>query len=171
MINLFKAKYPKLIHKEKIIIGEKCQFAENTFIHADGEFIKIGDNCTFELGSYLRLWGGKITIGKNLFLGPYSIIYGHGGVTIGENVLIASHVTIIPANHNFKDKTTPIFQQGLSMKGIKIGDNVWIGTGAVILDGVTIGENSIIGAGAVVNKHVPPDTLFGGVPAKFISQK
>jgi len=165
----FNKRYPVLKNRKKISYGKNTFFAEHTIVNADGDCIEIGDNCTFEIGVYLRLWGGKIKIGDNLFVGPYSIIYGHGGVVIGNNVLIASHVTIIPANHNFKNKTRPVVQQGLSMKGIVIKDGAWIASGAVILDGVTIGENAVVAAGAVVTKDVAPNCVVAGIPARLIS--
>lgn len=56
----------------------------------------------------------------------------------------------------------------LVVSPIVIESNVWIGAGATILPGVTIGENSVVAAGAVVTKDVPPNTIVGGVPAKFI---
>ena len=52
-----------------------------------------------------------------------------------------------------------------------IEDGVWIGSGSIILDCVTIGMNSIIAAGSVVNKNVPPNTIFGGIPAKLIKTR
>jgi acetyltransferase-like isoleucine patch superfamily enzyme len=62
-----------------------------------------------------------------------------------------------------------IMDQGAYSKGpIRIGDHVWIGTGAIILDGVTIGAGAIIGAGAVVTKDIPENAIAAGVPAKVI---
>ena len=55
-------------------------------------------------------------------------------------------------------------------KDVTIGNNVWIGSGAIILGGITIGDNSIIGAGAVVNKDIPEDSIAVGVPAKVIKK-
>jgi acetyltransferase-like isoleucine patch superfamily enzyme len=99
------------------------------------------------------------------------VLYGHGNLTIGDNVLIAGHCLIIPANHVFTDINIPISNQGETKKGIIIEDNVWIGSGCRILDGITIGTGAIIAAGAVVNKDVLPNTIVGGVPAKLIKNR
>ena len=116
-------------------------------------------------------YGGNITIGDFCSINPYTILYGHGNLSIGNNVLIAAHCVIIPANHIFSDLDSPINSQGLTTKGIIIEDDVWIGAGCRILDGVTVGKGSIIAAGAVVNKDVEPYTIVGGVPAKIIKKR
>jgi maltose O-acetyltransferase len=54
------------------------------------------------------------------------------------------------------------------VRPVRIGDDVWIGTGAVILKGVTIGARAIVGAGAVVNRDVPPDVIVAGNPARVV---
>lgn len=115
--------------------------------------------------------GGKVHLGKNNSVNPYCVIYGHGGLVTGEYVRIAAHTVIIPANHIFDDPEIPIAKQGLEKKGIHIQNDVWIGAGCRILDGVNIGQGSVIAAGAVVNKDVPPYTVCGGVPARFIKKR
>ncbi len=172
MFNFFikKSVKPIFFYKEKILLAKNVKFNHNNIINADGEFIKIGENCVLEVGVYLRLWGGSIQIGKDVFIGPYSVLYGHGGLIIGNNVLIASHVTIIPANHKFQDKSTVIMRQGESRKGIIIEDNVWIATGVTILDGVKIGKGAIVAAGAVVNEDIPEYCVVAGIPAKIVKK-
>jgi acetyltransferase-like isoleucine patch superfamily enzyme len=81
---------------------------------------------------------------------------------------LAQGITVTALNHNFKDTSKRIDEQGISTKSIIIGDDVWIGANAVILPGVTIGNHCVIAAGAVVTKDVPDNTLVGGVPAKVI---
>jgi acetyltransferase-like isoleucine patch superfamily enzyme len=99
-------------------------------------------------------------------------LYGHGkGLVIGNNVLIAGHCLIIPANHIFTRKDIPINKQGTESKGIIIEDDVWIAAGCQILDGVTIGKGAIIAAGSVVNKSVDAYSIVGGVPAVFIKSR
>ena len=63
-------------------------------------------------------------------------------------------------------------QQGFSEEQpIHIGNDVWIGTRAIILSGVTVGDHSVVGAGAVVTKDVPPYAVVGGVPAKILKMR
>jgi acetyltransferase-like isoleucine patch superfamily enzyme len=119
----------------------------------------------------LVAYGGSIVIGDRTSINPFSILYGHGGLQIGSDVLIAAHVTIIPANHRFDKADVPIRKQGETRLGITIGDDVWIGTGARILDGVTVGHGSVVAAGAVVAHDVPPYSVVAGVPARLIKRR
>jgi acetyltransferase-like isoleucine patch superfamily enzyme len=105
-------------------------------------------------------------------MGTHSNILIIGKLTIGNNVTLASRVTIIYHSHGKLDETdidVPVMERALISKGpIYIADNVWIGEGAVILGSITIGKNSIVGANAVVTKDVPPYSIVGGIPAKII---
>lgn len=87
-------------------------------------------------------------------------------VNIGKNVAIGPNVSIETMNHNIKWDEKDHW--GAIASSVSIGDKCWIGARVVILGGVTIGKGSVIAAGAIVNKDVPPGTLVGGVPAKFI---
>jgi acetyltransferase-like isoleucine patch superfamily enzyme len=162
------------IKKDKKIFFnlKKVKIATNVIFDTNyGGTITIGKNTELLNGVMLMTYGGNIEIGERCSINPYTIVYGHGGVKIGNNVLIAAHCVIIPANHNFDKTTIPINQQGLTTKGILIKDDVWIGSGCRILDGIEIGEGAIIAAGAVVNRNVEPYTIVGGVPAKFIKKR
>lgn len=116
-------------------------------------------------------YGGEITMGDFCSVNPYTVLYGHGGLHMGEGVRIAAHCVMIPANHNIDDPDIPVRKSGLTKKGIRIGNDVWIGARCVILDGVTIGEGAVIAAGAVVNRDVEPFMIVGGVPAKPIKSR
>lgn len=133
--------------------------------------IWIGENCRICTGALLLTYGGYIKIGNNCSVNPYTVLYGQGGLTIGDGVRIAAHTVIIPANHNFSDREKPIYQQGLTKKGVVIEDDVWIAAGVRILDGVTIGRGSVIGAGAVVTRDTPPFSINVGVPSKVIAYR
>ena len=108
--------------------------------------------------------GKNITVGKNVFINACCKFQDQGGIFIGNGVLIGHNVTLATLNHDER----PQFRQNIYPKPIKIGDNVWIGSNATILQGVTIGDGAIIGANAVVTKDVPENTIVAGVPAKII---
>jgi acetyltransferase-like isoleucine patch superfamily enzyme len=111
---------------------------------------------------------GSIRIGRNCTVQFGAVLYGVGGLEIGDNTRIAARTIITPMNHVFDDAETPIYLQGESALGVKIGSDVWIGTNAKILDGVEIGDGCIVGAGSVVTKTLPPYAVAVGVPARVI---
>lgn len=133
--------------------------------------ITMGKGCTVLGGAIVATYGGEIQIGDEVHINPGVIIYGHGGVTIGSGTAIAAGSVIIPANHNFADPSIPFMKQGLTQKGIVIGEDVWIGTRVVILDGVRIGKGCVVGAGAVVNQDIPDFGVAVGTPARVIKYR
>ncbi|HLI94188.1 MAG TPA: acyltransferase [Puia sp.] len=160
----------RLMLNKKIVLGKNCHiYAGCRIMTNNGGQIGIGSGSEILFGVCLMTYGGRIAVGDRCSINPYTVIYGHGeGTLIGNDVLIAGHCLIIPANHVFGDVSLPINQQGVSSKGIVIEDNVWIGSGCRILDGVRIGKGAIIAAGSVVNRDVPANTIVGGIPAKPI---
>ncbi len=133
--------------------------------------IDIGKNSVLDKGVILRSYGGFIRIGSHCTVNPYCVLYGGGGLTIGNRVLIAAQVVMVPSNHIYADPEKSISEQGLRCKGIVIEDDVWIGAGAKILDGVTISKGCVIAAGAVVTKSSEPYAILAGVPAKKIASR
>jgi len=111
-------------------------------------------------------YGYNITTGDNFYANHGVVILDTAPVTIGDDVMLAPGVLISTATHPLD---TIKRQKGIETAGaITIGNNVWVGMGAKILDGVTIGDNAVIAAGAVVNKNVRANTLVAGVPARVI---
>ena len=109
---------------------------------------------------------GDVIIGDYTRIGLHCTVIGP--VTIGSHVNLAQGITITALNHSFEDTAKRIDEQGITTKQVVIGDDVWIGTNAVILPGVTVGCHSVVAAGAVVTKDVPDNCVVGGVPAKVI---
>jgi acetyltransferase-like isoleucine patch superfamily enzyme len=142
------------------------------YIHACPNGVRIGSGTRVMYGAELHVFNFRdlpnagITIGSQGVVGPYSVIFGHGGTSIGNNVIIAPRVSILPINHYYDNPHIPIRQQGIEAKGIRIEDDAWIGAGAKILDGVCIGRGSVVGAGAVVTQDVSAYTMVVGVPAR-----
>jgi acetyltransferase-like isoleucine patch superfamily enzyme len=112
---------------------------------------------------------GEVAFGNHCTVNPYACISGK--VTCGDGVRIASLVSIVGFNHGFDDPQRPIREQAHDTRGVVIGDDVWIGANAVIVDGVTIGQGAVIAAGAVVTKDVPEMSIVAGVPARGVRRR
>lgn len=113
--------------------------------------------------------GAVIKIGKNTRLHG-SCIHAYEKVIIGENCLIAANCQIIDGNGHsvsYPNTENRINTRG-DVKPVIIGNNVWLGTGVVVLPGVTIGKGSIISANSVVHKNIPPNVIAGGNPINII---
>ena len=136
-----------------------------------GGRIVIAGGVIISDGVIVATYGGAIEIAANAYVGPYCVLYGHGGLTIGRNTMIGAHTVIIPANHGFERIDVPMNTQPLTKKGIVIGEDVWIGSGCRILDGVHIGGGSVIGAGCVVTKNIDPYSIALGVPARIVGSR
>jgi maltose O-acetyltransferase len=126
-------------------------------------------------GSVLH-YGVMITHPEQVFIGDdvsivpdvrlQSSIHG-GSITIGNRCAIASGTRIVTATHD--PNVLPVSRVGIN-KSVIIGEDVWIGTAAIILPGVTIHDGAIVAAGAVVSKDVQADCMVGGVPARLIKK-
>jgi acetyltransferase-like isoleucine patch superfamily enzyme len=127
--------------------------------------IAIGPGAWIEHGTVLNAFGGSIRLGNNVFVGPHSVIYGHGGVEIGDACLIAMHCRIVSSNHSVTPFGTDIRSQPDALRPTKIGRDVWLGAGVTVLGGVTLGDGCIVGAGSVVTKDIPPGAIAHGIPA------
>lgn len=109
-----------------------------------------------------------LVIGDNCVIGLRSGIVAHQSVEIGNDVWLGQDVFITDGNHGYDDLDAPIGSQKGSVEPVSIGDNSWIGHGAIILAGTTIGRNAIVAAGAVVRGDVPDYSIAAGVPAKIV---
>lgn len=141
---------------EALFIAEECS-----------QFIVNGDFSAY-YGTEIRIFkNARLMLGSG-YMNAGSQIRCQNFISIGENVAIARGVIIMDT-----DAHLIIYTDGLESnirKPITIGNNVWIGTNAIILKGVTIGDGAIIAAGAVVTKDVPPRSIVAGVPAKVIKE-
>lgn len=112
----------------------------------------------------------SITIGSdNYFNNNFSIVADHGNITIGDNCLVGTNVSIINSDFHpirAKDRHTTKY----SCKDVIIGNNVFIGSNVSIMKGVHIGDNAVISNGSVVFDDVEPNTIVRGNPAKFYKQ-
>lgn len=136
---------PRVIKKGGYLLAENCQFYS-------GVRLEIGPN-------------GTLMIGNGTYLNRNTLIVCEDHIEIGENCKIAWDVIIMDSDLHPISDSSPIVN-----KPVRIEDNVWIGCRSIILKGVTIGYGAVIAAGSVVTKNVPPKTVYGGSPAKFITE-
>lgn len=175
---LFVGRRCKVKFRNKISLGKTVTIGDNVEINALSKYgVSIGNNVSILKGTIIECTGvishlGEgLIIGNNVGIAQNCFIQVRGSVVIGNNVIFGPNVSIFSENHDFSNAELPVSLQGVTRRGVKVEDGVWIGTRAVILDGVTIGKNSIIAAGSIVTKDVPPYTIVGGIPAKIIKNR
>ncbi|MFJ7727620.1 maltose acetyltransferase domain-containing protein [Neobacillus sp. NPDC097160] len=128
-------------------------------------FGSTGDNIYIE-PTFRCDYGYNIHVGENFYANFNCVFLDVCEIQIGKNCMVAPGVHIYTAAHPLNP-----FERNSGVEfgsPVKIGDNVWIGGGAIINPGVTIGNNVVVASGAVVTKDVPDNTVVGGNPAKII---
>jgi len=131
--------------------------------------LRIGRHSEISSFTKIKASYGPLKIGRNCFIGAGCFIASHrGGLEIGDDCLISPNVTILSSNYVYRQLDVPIWRQGCSSKGVRIGNNVWIGSGACILDGSLIGAGVIVTPNSVVSGRIPDHVIVQGNPAKII---
>jgi len=111
-------------------------------------------------------YGSHLRIGARTFANFGLIALDVADITIGDDVQIGTNVQLLTPTHPVDPE--PRRRKWEAAKPIAIGDNVWLGSGAIVLPGVTIGENTVVGAGAVVTRDLPANVVAVGNPARII---
>lgn len=125
-----------------------------------GGYFRIASGIVFGKGRVIKI-GDNFFAGRNCHISCNAII--------GRDVMFASCVALVGGDHKFDNINVPMIKSGRDvMRVVTIGDNCWIGHGAIILHGVVIGEGAVIGAGSVVTKDVPAHAIVAGNPAKVL---
>ena len=123
-------------------------------------------NVLIGFGSLLSQY--EVCLGKNTYIGPQCNI---GKCKIGQDTLLGSGVHILSGKgqHNFEDLETPIKNQGGTFEQIELGDDCWLGNGAIVM--ANVGSHAIVAAGSVVIENVPEYAIVAGNPAKIIKMR
>ncbi|MBQ1508034.1 MAG: sugar O-acetyltransferase [Erysipelotrichaceae bacterium] len=131
-------------------------------------FAECGDNCYIELPFYANFGGHHVHLGNNVYMNFNTVMVDDADIYIGDNVMFGPNVTVITASHPV-DPT--LRGKGLQYnREVHIGENAWIGAGAIILPGIRIGKNAVIGAGSVVTKDVPDNCIAVGNPCHVLRE-
>ncbi len=173
--NVYIGKGVTIVNPEFITVGNNVEIKNDVTLIARGEGgITLADGVRIQERVYLdteRVNTGYINIGKNVYIGTGTTLFGHMGLEIGDDCLLAQNIQLTPYSHIFDDPNSIIYSQGGHCKKVTIGRDVYIGMRAAIMYSGDIGEGSVIGAGSVVVKPIPPYSVAVGCPAKVIKER
>jgi acetyltransferase-like isoleucine patch superfamily enzyme len=127
-----------------------------------GRWTWIGDGCK------LRVHAGQLEIGAKTVVGQECTFSTYESITLGRECIVADRSMFIDFDHAVMMIETPIRQQGLYSRPVRVGHNVWVGYGACFLRGTTTGNNAIVGTYAVVTKDLPDNAVAVGAPARVV---
>ncbi len=169
--------FDPLFRSQCVSVGTNLLLERLPYIQGHGRIL-VGDYAMFcgkSTLAFLNRWSDEpeLWIGNSTFVGAGCSIAAGKSVRIGNHCLLASGVTISdydghPTDAGLRRAGLPSPPQ--SILPVVIGDDVWIGGGAVVLKGVTIGDRAIVAARAVVTKDVPPDVIVAGNPARIVKR-
>lgn len=175
---LFVGRQVKLKDKKKIEFGDSVRIESGTIIDALstegvilGDRVKIGEDSRILCSGSLKKLGRGLVIGNDSSFSENTFFGAAGGIKIGNDVIAGQNVRFHSENHNFSDLNELIRNQGVTNKGITVGDNCWIGSGVVFLDGAHVPEGCVIGANSVVNGVFEKNSIIVGSPAKSIKKR
>lgn len=159
----------QLQHQGELKDSPGVSIGEQVFLspHANIDPVEfhIGDNSYVAAHAYIT---DHVHLGANTTVNPFTVI--RGKVRIGDAVRIGAHTSIIAFNHSMHPDE-PVYRQKHTVKGITIGDDVWIGSNVTVLDGVTVGSHAVLAAGAIVTRDVADWSIVGGNPARHLRDR
>lgn len=132
----------------------------------------MGKGCVIGSFTKVKVSDGPLKMGERggIATGCF-VAAGERGIIIGDNFVCGPNVSIISTSYVYDAIGVHLEDQGAVSKGVRIGDNVWIGAGSVILDGSVIDDNSIVVAASLVNRRFPPNSIIQGNPAKVLMRR
>ena len=167
LISAYKSKKYLTRAGNEVVIKHNAEFWLT-----DNAVLEVGDGCTIQNYAFFQLTkpNPKVYIGNNSVIGRHCMITAKNLIRIGDNVLMGAYVQVIDHNHGMKAGQT-IRGQAAEIGEVVIGNDVWVGAGAKILNGCHIGDGAVIGTNAVVTGDIPPNAIAVGVPARVIKYR
>lgn len=167
--NFFVGKKVKFFCKSKIVIGNRVRIEDNVKIDALsengvilGDRVKIGENSKIICSGTLSDLGKGIKIGRDTSFSENTFFGAAGGIEIGDDVIAGQNVRFHSENHNFIDIDKLIRLQGVNRRGIRVGNNVWIGAGTIFLDGSDVGDGCVLAANSIITKKIEQNSVVVG---------
>ncbi len=131
-------------------------------------FAEVGKDCYIESPFHSNMGGAHVHLGDNVYLNFGVTMVDDTHIYIGSKTMFGPNVVVATAGHPILPE---LRAQGYQYNApVHIGENCWIGAGALIMPGVTIGDNVVIGAGSVVNKDIPSNTVAVGNPCRVLRE-
>ena len=163
------------IHHDGLALGENVFVGDGVIIynHIDGGQVKLGDRVHLYGDTYIQTGqGGSVQIGRDTHIQPRCQFSAYSAsIIVGNNVQIAPGCAFYPYDHGVLPGELICNQPLVSKGDIEIGDDVWLGFGAIILSGVSIGKGAVIGAGSVVTRSIPDGAIATGIPARILKMR
>lgn len=163
-----------LRHPHKIRLGDDVVVDDLVLLDAKGESnhgIDVGSGVFLGRGTILSCKDGDIELGDQVNIGFQSEVFSGSRVKVGAHGLFAAYTYLVGGGHAFERVDVPVVDQERVSRGIELGENVWLGTGAKVLDGSRIGDNVVVGANAVVAGDLPEGVVAVGIPARVLRRR
>ncbi len=174
---LFIGRGVRILAGSQLTTGRSVFIGDYSYINCYSRHgVRLGNGVTIREFAWLQLTSGldepgdRIEIGHETYIGPRATLGAAAPLLIGRRCQIGANVSFVAESHLFEG-SGEIYQQGVSRRGITVGDDCWIGNNAIVLDGVEIGDGTVIGAGAVVTKSIPARSVAVGNPARVIRSR
>lgn len=159
-------------HPAQVSFGNNVAVDDAVFIEACGSGetgVQLRDGVVLSRNCIVLGKNGYVVLGERVDVGFNCVFASVSGITIGASTIVAGNCYIGGGRYHHDRLDLPIMDQGAYSRGeIVVGENSWIGAGAVILDGVKLGKGVIVGAGAVVTKDAPDYAVLVGSPARLL---
>ena len=164
---------PEIMNKQIPFVDKLWEFnqlkpsdAEKKEKYMKEVFAECGDNCYIELPLHANWGGHHVHFGNYVYANFNLTLVDDGHIYVGDRVMFGPNVTVATANHPINTRLRAKSMQ--YNKDVYIGENTWIGAGAVIMPGVHIGKNTVIGAGSIVTKDIPDEVVAVGNPCRVL---
>ncbi len=161
--------FPSVLTSLVLLLRDRALVSARTRVQLSGR-IRFGRGSVVKSYSVVQTSGGRIRFGRDCAIGSFNhIAAGQADVLAGDHVRLGPHVSIIGTSREYRRKDRRIVEQGFADRGIRIGNDVLVGAGAILVDGCEIGDGAVIGVGSVVTGRIPPYAVVFGAPARVIS--